>query len=156
DREVVVTRDATSLTGSVTYDVGGTAAEVRINSPLIDTTRLHAFSQEVRVSSNNSDVLQWVAGGFYQDLGRRYGEQLPTPGYDAITRRLFNTDSAANGSPPDNPFFSFIRYKFKQKALFGEVTYNFNPQWSLTGGARYYDFDESRLLTFGGFFAVPQ
>jgi len=156
DREVVVTRDATSLTGSVTFDIGGTAAEVRLNSPLIDTTRLHAFSQEVRFASTGEGPFDWVAGAFYQDLGRRYGQQLPTPGYDAITRRLFNTDSAANGSPPDNPFFSFLRYKFKQKALFGEGTWHFSKQWALTGGVRYYDFNESRLLTFGGFFAVPQ
>jgi iron complex outermembrane receptor protein len=155
DREVVVTRDATSLTGSVTFDVGGTAAEVRLNSPLIDTTKLHAFSQELRAAGAVGDF-QWVGGVFYQKLGRRYGQELPTPGYDALTRRLFNTDSAANGAPPDNPFFSSIRYNFRQFAAFGEGTYRFNDQWSLTGGVRYYDFKESRLLTFGGFFAVPQ
>jgi iron complex outermembrane receptor protein len=156
DRDVVVTRDATSLTGSVTFDIGGTAAEVRINSPLVDTTKLHAFSQEVRVASTTSSAFQWVAGAFFQDLGRRYGQGLLTPGYDAITRRLFNTDSAANGSPPDNPFFSSLRYDFHQFAAFGEGTYSFNDHWSLTGGVRYYDFKESRLLTFAGFFAVPQ
>ncbi len=37
DRKVVVLRDATQLTGSVTFDVGGTDAEVRIPSPLYDT-----------------------------------------------------------------------------------------------------------------------
>jgi iron complex outermembrane receptor protein len=156
DRQVVVTRDATSLTGSVTFDVGGTDAEVRLSSPLIDTTRLHAFSQEVRFASTGEGPFDWVAGAFYQKLGRRYGQNLPTPGYDAITQRLFGTDSAANLAPPDNPFFSFLRYQFKQKALFGEGTWHFSDQWALTGGVRYYDFEESRLLSFGGFFAVPQ
>src|SRR5262249_1409907 len=120
------------------------------------TTHLHAFSQEVRVASTTSGPLQWVGGVFFQHLGRRYGQDLPTPGYDAITRRLFNTDSAANGSPPDTPFFSFLRYTFRQFAAFGEGTYSFNDQWSLTAGLRYYDFSEHRLLTFAGFFAVPQ
>ncbi len=156
DRDVVVTRDATQLTGSVTYDIGGTASEVRISSPLIDTTTLHAFSQELRASSGPTGRFQWVVGAFYQSLGRRYGQRLPTPGYDDITRRLFNTDSAANGAPPDNPFFSSLRYDFRQFALFGEGTYNFTDQWSLTAGVRYYDFNEDRLLTFAGFFAVPQ
>jgi iron complex outermembrane recepter protein len=156
DRDVVVTRDATSLTGSVTFDVGGTAAEVRISSPLIDSTSLHAFSQEVRLASTTDTDFQWVAGAFFQDVGRRYGQDLPTVGYDAITRRLFNTDSAANGAPPDNPFFSRLRYDFQQFAAFGEGTYNFTDQWGLTAGVRYYDFKEDRLLTFGGFFAVPQ
>ena len=157
DREVVVTRDATSLTGSVTFDIGGTAAEVRIPSPLFDTTKLHAFSQEVRLSSANEGAFQWVAGAFYQDLGRRYGQNLPTPGYDAITRRLNPpTDSAANGSPPDTPFFSDLHYDFQQFAAFGEGTYSFTDQWDLTLGVRYYDFKEDRTLTFAGFFAVPQ
>ncbi|MEP7243008.1 MAG: TonB-dependent receptor [Gammaproteobacteria bacterium] len=156
DREVVVTRDATSLTGSVTFDIGGTADEVRINSPLVDTTRLHAFSQELRLASDTGDAFQWVAGAFFQDLGRRYGQGLLTPGYDAITRRLFNTDSAANLAPPDNPFFSFLRYDFQQFAAFGEANYRFLDKWTLTAGVRYYDFKEDRLLSFGGFFAVPQ
>ena len=30
---------------------------------------------------------------------------------------------------------------------------HFTDQWSLTGGLRYYDFDEDRLLTFAGVFA---
>ncbi|HEV7714324.1 MAG TPA: TonB-dependent receptor [Steroidobacteraceae bacterium] len=156
DRKVIVTRDATSLTGSVTFDVGGTDAEVRLSSPLLDTTSLHAFSQELRLASNSDSDFQWVGGAFYQELGRRYGQRLPTPGYDAITERLFGTDSAANGAPPDNPFFSSIRYNFRQFAAFGEGTYAFTKQWSVTAGARYYDFKEDRLLTFGGFFAVPQ
>ena len=156
DRDVVVTRDATSLTGSVTFDIGGTASEVRISSPLIDSTSLHAFSQEVRFASTESGDFQWVAGAFFQDMGRRYGQRLPTVGYDAITRRLFNTDSAANGSPPDNPFFSSLSYDFQQFAVFGEGTYTFTDQISLTAGVRYYDFKEDRLLTFGGFFAAPQ
>ena len=158
DRKVVVTRDATSLTGSVSFDIAvATPAEVRLTSPLIDTTKLHAFSQEVRLSSTTDTAFQWVVGAFYQNLGRRYGQDLPTPGYDAITRRLNPpTDSAANGSPPDTPFFSNLHYDFKQYAAFGEGTYSFTDQWDLTLGVRYYDFKEDRTLTFAGFFAVPQ
>ncbi len=37
--------------------------------------------------------------------------------------------------------------------MFGEATYRFNPQWALTGGLRYYDFEEDRTLTFAGLFA---
>src|SRR5262245_29081686 len=51
DRKVVVTRDATSHTGSVTFDLRGNNpvpqfcdTDVRLTSPLIDTTKLHAFS----------------------------------------------------------------------------------------------------------------
>jgi iron complex outermembrane recepter protein len=153
DREVVVKRDASQLTGSVTVDIGGTAAEARLDSPLYDSTDLKAFSQELRVSSNAEGRFRWQAGAFYQDIDRDYGQSLPTPGYDAITLRLFGVDSADLGAPPDTPFFSDLSYNFKQFALFGEGTYQFSDEWSLTGGLRYYDFEEDRLLTFAGLFA---
>jgi iron complex outermembrane receptor protein len=155
DRKVTVLRDATQLTGSVTFDVGGTPAEVRITSPLYDRTKLKVFSQELRLASNGSDTLQWVAGAFYQDVDRKYGQSLPTPGYDAITRRLFNVVSSQLNAPPDTPFYSDLSYKLKQYAVFGEATFHANDQWAFTEGVRWYKFDEKRVLNFGGFFADP-
>jgi iron complex outermembrane receptor protein len=159
DREVVVTRDASQLTGSVTYDLtfghptGYFPAEVRLNSPLYDATKLEAFSQELRIASNGDGAFSWLAGGFYQQVDRVYGQDLPTPGYDAILQRRFGATSATFNAPPNTPYFSHLTYDFKQFALFGEGTWRFNDQWSLTGGLRYYDFDEDRLLTFAGVFA---
>ena len=155
DREVVVLRDASQLAGSVTFDVGGTPAEARINSPLYDTTQLKGFSQELRVASNGDEPLQWVAGAFFQDIDRHYGQNLSTPGYDAITQRLFNVVSAQLNAPPDTPFYSNLFYTMQQYAAFGEGTYRFADAWRLTGGLRYYRYSEDRVLNFGGFFADP-
>ena len=141
-----MTRDATSLTGSVTFAADRRHRSgrcVRITSPLVDTTELQAFSQEMRLASGGDGPFDWLAGAFYQDVGRRYGQGLPTPGYDAITTGIVNT-TGADAPPPDNPFFSRLSYDFKQIALFGEGTYHFNEQWALTGGVRYYDFKEDR------------
>ena len=158
DREVVVLRDASQLTGSVTVSpfsgIGPvTSAEVRLDSPLYDRTDLQAFSQELRLSSNGNGAWQWLVGAFYQEVDRNYGQDLPTPGYDAITLRLIGLDSADFGSPPDTPFYSDLTYDFKQFAVFGEASYSFSDRWSLTAGLRYYDFEEDRLLTFAGVFA---
>ena len=153
DRQVVVLRDASQLTGSVTIDLGGTADDARLNSPLYDTTDLQTFSQEIRLASTEEGPFQWVAGAFYQQYDRKYGQNLPTPGYDALTQDLIGADSSDFNSPPDTPFFSDLSYDFEQFALFGEATYRFNPQWALTAGLRYYDFSEDRLLTFAGLFA---
>ena len=84
DRQVRVDRDASQLTGSVTQDVGGTPAQVRLNSPLIDETDLQVFSQELRIASTGEGSFQWLAGVFYQQADRDYAQTLPTPGYDAI------------------------------------------------------------------------
>jgi iron complex outermembrane recepter protein len=159
DRDVVVLRDASQLTGSVSISFAGafpppaTPAEVRLNSPLIDTTNLELFSQEIRLASDSGDKFEWLVGAFYQDIDREYGQNLPTPGYDAFLTSHGLPDSAGFNAPPDTPYFSDVPFTFKQLALFGEGTFRFTDQWSLTGGLRYYDFDEDRTLTFAGVFA---
>jgi iron complex outermembrane receptor protein len=152
DRQVVVLRDASQLTGSVTKDVGGTDAQARMDSPLYDTTDLQTFSQEIRLASIEEGPFQWVAGVFYQQYDREYGQNLPTPGYDAFLLSAGVTNPQ-RGAPPDTPFYSDLSYNFEQFAVFGEATYRFNPNWAVTAGLRYYDFSEDRLLTFAGFFA---
>jgi iron complex outermembrane receptor protein len=160
DRKVLVLRDASQLTGSVSFDVGGSPAIVRLNSPLYDRTKLNVFSEEVRLASNGNDQLQWLVGGFFQHVNRRYGQNLPTPGYDAFSRTLpvgdlSGADSAATDAPPDTPFYSNLAYSLKQYAAFGEATWHFTNQWALTGGLRYYKFNEDKDLLFGGVFAAP-
>jgi iron complex outermembrane receptor protein len=169
-RNVRVLRDATQLSGSVTYDVSGasslapTPAEVqqlvRINSPLFDRTGLNVISQELRVSSNGTQTVDWLIGGFFQHVDRHYGQDLPTPGYDAFSRTLPLSvfgfpDSAATGAPPDTPFYSDLSYRLKQYAAFGEATWHFAPQWGFTAGLRYYKFTEDKDLLFAGVFSAP-
>jgi iron complex outermembrane receptor protein len=170
-RNVRVLRDASQLTGSVTYDVSGasslapfTSPElqslVRMNSPLYDRTGLNVISQEVRVASNGSQNIDWLAGGFFQHVDRHYGQDLPTPGYDAFSRTLplgvFGfPDSAATGAPADTPFYSDLSYRLKQYAAFGEATWHLTNQWALTGGLRYYKFTEDKNLYFAGVFSAP-
>jgi iron complex outermembrane receptor protein len=151
-RQVTVLRDATQLTGSVSVDVG--IPEVRVNSPLFDRTHLNVTSEELRVASNGTSTVDWLAGGFFQHVGRRYGQDLPTPGYDSF--------NAAAGFPlgpnpvglVDTPFFSDISYRLQQYAAFGEATWHITDQWGLTGGLRYYHYKENRVLHFNGVFAA--
>jgi iron complex outermembrane receptor protein len=147
DRQVAVDRDASQLTGSVTQDVGGTAAQVRLDSPLLDRTDLQVISQELRLASTGEGAFQWLTGVFYQQADRDYAQTLPTPGYDAVLARPVGYDIV------DTPYYSRLTYDFRQFAAFGEATYRFNPQWALTGGLRYYDFDEDRVITIAGAFA---
>ncbi len=186
DRDILVIRDATQLTGSVTFDLGNaclapgcvpapgrsntlpaTSAEIRTNSPLHDATTVEVITQEVRLASDTDSRFQWVTGAFYSDIERIYGQRLPTPGYDAIMQRIF----APNACPPANqtclnstnlgapeadmPFYSSIPYDFKQLAVFAEGTFDLTDRLSMTAGGRYYDFEEDRVLTFGGVFSDP-
>jgi iron complex outermembrane receptor protein len=154
-RDVRVLRDATQLTGSVTFDtlkIPGQAS-VRLTSPLYDRTGLNVISQELRVASNGTQVVDWLAGGFFQHVDRHYGQNLPTPGYDA----LVGAPSQDFGTPTaDTPFYSDLSYRLKQYAAFGEATWHMTNQWALTGGLRYYKYTEDKNLLFGGAFGfVP-
>jgi iron complex outermembrane recepter protein len=173
DRDILVSRDASALTGSVAVTPllirrDGTGAIVPgpfagaldtdiilLPSNLRDTTDLQTFTQELRVASTGSGPFQWLVGGFYSDIDRVYAQRLPTPGYDAFIDAVVGpgfSQSISNGFPADSPYNADLPYDIKQKALFGEASYDFG-QFKLTGGLRWYDFKEVRDFISGGLFA---
>lgn len=156
DREILVSRDASALTGSVSVDLGYPDEAVLLPSNLRDTTEVESFTQEIRLSSNGDGPFQWVIGGFYSDTDRFYQQFLPTPGYDAFTDAVLGagtSEAVALGvGPVDSPFFSELPYSIEQYAIFGEATYDFTEDLHFTAGGRYYDFEEVRFVTQVGLF----
>lgn len=156
DREILVSRDASALTGSVSVDLGFPDEAVLLPSNLRDTTEVESFTQELRLSSNGDGPLQWVIGGFYSDTDRFYEQFLPTPGYDAFVDAVLGAGTAAATSmgvgPVDSPFFSQLPYSIEQYAIFGEATYDISEDLHFTAGGRYYDYSEERLVTQVGLF----
>ncbi len=155
DRKIDVNRDASSLTGSVSVDLGFPAAAVTLPSKLVDTTDLEQFTQELRLSSDTDGPLQWVVGGFYSKVDRVYNQRLPTPGYDAYTDATLGAGTSAavaNGFPANSPYNAYLPYDIKQKAVFGEASYAID-KLTITAGGRYYDFSETRRFKSGGLFA---
>ena len=55
----------------------------------------------------------------------------------------------------EEPFFSDLDYDLEQLAFFGEATVAVTDRLNLTGGLRWYDFDEERTQVFDGLFADP-
>jgi iron complex outermembrane receptor protein len=155
DRDILVSRDASALTGSVSVDLGYPNAAVLLPSNLRDTTDLKQFSQEVRLGSTGQGPLNWLVGAFYSNVDRFYSQRLPTPGYDAFTDARFGAGTSAavaNGFPLNSPYNADLPYDIEQKAVFGEATYDFG-RLELTAGGRYYDFKEERSFKSGGLFA---
>jgi iron complex outermembrane receptor protein len=195
-RDILVSRDASALTGSVTLSPLAfafldsdpedrsliIAAGALLPSNLRDTTKLKQFTQELRLSSTGSGPFQWVFGGFYSKVDRKYKQRLPTPGYDAGVANIFfeqlcqlsdaepadqpcavgavlpedrvplTTADVANGFPLNSPYNADLPYDIKQHALFGEASYKFG-QFKLTAGGRYYSFKEKRDFVSGGIFS---
>ena len=156
DRNILVSRDASALTGSVSVDLGFPTAGVLLPSNLRDTTKVKAFTQELRLASTGSGPFQWVFGGFYSDTDRTYDQRLPTPGYDAFTDARFGAGTsagAANGFPLNSPYNASLPYNIKQYAAFGEASYRLWEKLTATAGLRYYNFKEKRQFKSGGLFA---
>jgi len=156
DRSILVSRDASALTGSVSADVGMPESDVLLPSNLRDTTDVEQSTIELRFASNYDSALQWVGGIFWSDTERVYAQRLPTPGYaeasDAVNFPGYS-ESVSNGFDPDSPYNSDLPYDLEQWALFGEFNYDLTDRLQLTAGGRWYDYEEVRSINQGGWFS---
>jgi outer membrane receptor protein involved in Fe transport len=91
---------------------------------------------ELRVSSTAGGRLSWLGGVYYQDQDRLWRQNHLSPGFDALTGGL-----AASFGYPDVPFRSVFSGTLRQRAAYGELSYQFNTAWQATLGARWFEFD---------------
>jgi iron complex outermembrane receptor protein len=149
DRDILVRRDAGALTSSITGgSIGLPESVYTIDSPLDDATTAQVLTQEARLSGDH-DRWNWVTGVFYSTMDRDYGQDLLVDGFEDAT----GIPTAGENAPRDVLFYSDLRYEFDQLALFGEATYELTDRLAVTGGLRWYDFEEDRVQTFDGIFA---
>ena len=171
NRDVEVVRDASALGGSVSFSpFGAPEAGYGLDFPLIDATIATGLTQEIRLAGDGERV-DWVLGSFYSTSERQYGQSAPAENYVAVTGAAVSdflrlvtgvpdlvwsgSRSLAGHPETEELFFSDLNYDFDQLALFGEVSLAVTDRLSLTGGLRWYDFDEARAQTFDGLFADP-
>ena len=157
DRDVLVIRDATALTASITGgSIGLPASVYAIDAPLYDATQAKGLTQELRLGGKRNQ-LQWVAGLFYSDSDRDYGQNLPVIGFEDAAKAIgVNIPTAGTKiAKKDELYKSDLHYEATQTALFAEGTYSISDRLDLTGGLRYYDFEEDRVQVFDGIFADP-
>ena len=152
DRDVLVVRDATALTASITGGSIGLPQNIyTLDAPLDDATTAQAFTQELRLSGS-APRFDWVTGVFYSTSDRDYGQSLLVSGFE---QRSGIPTAGRFGAARDVLYYSDLSYSFDQLALFGEATYGVTDRLDITGGLRYYDFEEDRVQTFDGIFADP-
>ena len=147
-RDILVVRDATALTASITGGSLGLPPQVySLDAPLNDATRAKLWTQEVRLSGGE-EGLNWVGGLFFSHSDRDYGQTLPVLGFEDLS----GVSTQGLRAPRDTLFFSDLDYSHNQFALFGEATYDVNEQLSVTGGLRLYHFNEEKEQIFDGIF----
>ena len=123
--------------GVVTFSSSQVETELDLNQQGFTASHLETFrdqtlsvadlaTQELRFASEFDGALQFVGGLFWEDV-----EQVNHYQYDL---------------EGDSPTFLRERFRFldySQKAIFGEVSYQFDDHWALTLGGRHFDYERT-------------
>lgn len=107
-------------TGTFPFNLGRALVPGTTSIPEIFWSEDRGYAQELRLASPGQGRLTWVAGLFFQD-------------YQLAANRTVRTNGAAVVPLLDA---TVIQHR-KTYAVFGEGTYDFTPEWSLTFGGRY-------------------
>lgn len=124
--------DFTNFGSNLVGDITGTP--VPLPWTLFSDSDSEQFTQEIRLQSTGSSALNWIVGAFYLEQESNFSQTVNDhscpdaclPGLltgDTFALRVIGTD-----------FFSE-----KQRAVFGELTYDLTPRWSVGVSARYFE-----------------
>ncbi|QIB66117.1 TonB-dependent receptor [Kineobactrum salinum] len=107
-----------------------------------------AFVQEVRLVSNPGKRFDWVVGGYYMQRDTDYDLADHVPGFADWADAFLGMPLGAQGLPQ---LRSQMDRDFKDKALFGELTWHITERWQATVGARAFRQQTDGIKTL----AVP-
>jgi len=153
--------------GSVTYPAGAPTGTCQPPDLFVDSvTETETISHEIRISTDQAKAFRVTAGAFYQDLELLEVNDFTYPGsidavsFDGVTTGfapnypLTNTavtgeiNNAAPGYftfpgpfPEGVIFRNDVLRTDEQLGVFGQATYDFNDQFAITVGARWYDIE---------------
>jgi outer membrane receptor protein involved in Fe transport len=109
------------------------------------------YSAEVRLTSKGESRFQWMLGAFYEDVYDwwQYGARIP--GYMTTTSweyaqylayyyNALGYDIQYPLDPTEVYYSSILDRTVKQTAVFGELTFDLTENWSITGGARWFEY----------------
>ena len=112
---------------------------------IIGTNNFKKTSHELRIASPADKPLRFIAGAFYQHQGNDIFQDYRVDNLGA--------DYSVNGIP-GTLWLTKEKRIDRDRALFGEVSFDIMPQVTLTGGGRYYKFNNT-VFGFAGFGRNP-
>ncbi|HEY0938605.1 MAG TPA: TonB-dependent receptor [Steroidobacter sp.] len=144
------------LLGNVTSLLYGVFAGVTDPLGATQTARVNQrkFTQEFRLSSPDSDKLEWLFGAYYtREPGRITLSYVP---FDIASHRYI--DQTITVGPPlfeqaatfDRFIVANVDSKYREYAAFGSFTWHITPQFEITTGARYSHNNVSTVQTLDG------
>ena len=112
---------------------------------IIGTDHFRKLSQELRISSPQDSRFRVVAGLFFQRQSNQIHQDYRVPGL---------ADNLSVNGLPGTLWLTEQKRVDKDYAAFGEASFDITPTITLTGGGRYYKYDNS-LIGFFGFGRDP-
>ena len=138
--------------GSVSYP-GAAAPSGTCQAPNLfvnSSTETEMWSHEFRVTTPIEHAVRFTGGLFYSDLELTERNDFTYPGTVAAApfggfapNFAFSTGYRSDaGTFPEGVIFrNDVKRTDEQKAVFGEVSWDINETWSVTGGLRWYDIE---------------
>jgi outer membrane receptor protein involved in Fe transport len=110
------------------------------------------YSAEVRLTSKGESRFQWMAGAFYEDVYDWWELGAPIPGYMSTTSwehaqylaYYYNAQGYDIQYPldPTNIYYRSVYDRtVKQTAIFGELSFDLTDKWTVTAGARWFEYE---------------
>lgn len=114
------------------------------------------WAYEVRLTSKGDSRFQWMAGAFYEDIYDwwHYGAEVPgltsTDAWTAAQNYAYTYGYYTFYPVADTDIYYLNRFKktVKQKAVFGELSYDLTDQLKVTAGARWFEYDRHEIESF--------
>lgn len=123
----------------VYYDAAGDCADP--SQYVYGDERFSRVSNELRIQSDQSKKLRWIAGLFTQNQLHDFDLRWNVPDMDPASSVLPGGDTT---------WQTYQIREDRDRALFGEVSYDFTDKLTVTAGMRYFEYKNS-LYGFNGF-----
>lgn len=101
--------------------------------------REERINQELRLVSKNDGPFNWIVGGYYNRFDLAASSSEFVPNYVPYVNQPA-LDFGLTDRPDALEYFSTDRERLVELAAFGELSYKFFDQLTLTVGGRYYDY----------------
>ena len=123
----------------VYYDAAGECADP--SQYVLGDERFTRVSNEIRLQSDQSEKLRWIVGLFQQKQTHDFDLRWNVPAMNPEDSIIPDGDTT---------WQTYQIRKDRDRAVFGELSYDFTDKLSGTFGARYFEY-ENELYGFNGF-----
>lgn len=121
-------RDYALFLAPIVTDLFGDPTTRPLSAVLRQSTSTKKFTEELRLSSPDSDSFEWLIGGYYT----RERSAIDPQNFFAVEA---GTDTIASDVP--TIIEVYLRSLFKEYAVFGNATWHITPKFEVTVGGRY-------------------